>query len=180
MIEKIFALLLVYQAKHYICDYPLQIRWMIGKFRKDWTFLLPLLAHAGVHGLFTLAICLVVAPSLWWLSLFDATIHFFMDRIKAGPKYLGKFKALSAKEFETYFNKLKFAQGSIKIAEEMLAKADGDSGFWKSNIDNAKKDIETSLSAFKGNTYFWWSLGLDAMVHHITHLGICYVLVTHG
>jgi hypothetical protein len=35
------------------------------------------------------------------LAIFDATIHFIMDRLKAGPKYLGRWKSLSAREFPT-------------------------------------------------------------------------------
>jgi hypothetical protein len=100
MISQIFVLLVIYQLKHFLADYPLQGAYMLGKFKPGWDFVLPLLAHVGVHGLFTLAIVLWYNPSLWWLSLFDMASHFVMDRVKASPKYLGRFKALSANEFK--------------------------------------------------------------------------------
>jgi hypothetical protein len=90
--ELVFTLLLIFQAKHFIADYPLQGKYMLGKFKADWSFFLPLLAHAGVHAAFTLAIALYFKPGLWWLSLVDLVVHFCVDRIKAGPKYLGRFK----------------------------------------------------------------------------------------
>jgi hypothetical protein len=33
------------------------------------------------------------------LALFDFAMHFVVDRIKASPRLLGRFKALSAKEY---------------------------------------------------------------------------------
>ena len=122
---ELFALLAVFQAKHFVADFPLQGTWMLGKFRPGWDFVGPLAVHAGVHGAMTLAVALFVAPQLWWLGLLDMLVHFTMDRIKAGPKYLGR---------------------------------------WKPD-----------------NKYFWWSLGLDQMVHHMTHYVCIYFLVTtHG
>ena len=119
----LFLLLVLYQLKHFTCDYPLQNEYMLGKFKAN-GWILPLSAHAGVHALGTLVITIsLVSPLLAVLfALFDFTIHFIMDRIKASPKLLGKFKA-DEKEF-------------------------------------------------------WWALGFDQMVHHITHymiiLGVIY------
>ena len=87
-----FILLVVYQIKHFICDFPLQFGYMLNKIRPGWDFILPLTLHAGVHFLFTLMICLWLRPDLWWLSIFDFAVHFVMDRIKAGPNYLGRFR----------------------------------------------------------------------------------------
>lgn len=36
-------------------------------------------------------IVLILAPHLWWLALLDVVIHFIMDRIKSGPRYLGRY-----------------------------------------------------------------------------------------
>lgn len=112
---------IMYQIKHFICDYPLQTPYMLGKFKPGWEFLGPLAAHCGVHALFTFTLSSYL---LWdrestfffagWLASVDFVIHFIMDRIKAGPKYLGRFKDMYHK-------------------------------------------------------YFWWSLGFDQMVHHLTH-----------
>lgn len=97
MIARVFLLLLAYQAKHFLADYPLQGRYMLGKFRDDWGFVLPLAAHASVHALGTLAI------AVWFvgwravpLALFDAAVHFAMDRLKASRRYLGRYKPLTA------------------------------------------------------------------------------------
>ena len=92
MIELIFTLLLLFQLKHFLCDYPLQGKYMLGKFKAGWAWVVPLLAHVGVHAVGTLAICLAFKPELWYLCFLDAILHFGMDRIKAGPKYLGRFK----------------------------------------------------------------------------------------
>jgi len=102
----VFILLVVYQEKHYLADFPLQTWWMLGKFKeKGWV--LPLACHAGVHALFTLIITLFVAPRMWWLCLVDFVIHFAMDRIKASPKLLGRFKSLCQHDFEHKSNMTK-------------------------------------------------------------------------
>jgi hypothetical protein len=84
-------LVAVFQVKHFVADFLLQTRYQLGKFKADWGFFLPLLSHAGTQAAFTLAICLIVCPTLWWLALVDLVAHFVMDRVKAGPKYLGRF-----------------------------------------------------------------------------------------
>jgi len=89
MIFEIFSLLFIFQLKHFFVDYPLQGKYMLGKFKPGWGFFFPLLLHASVHAMFTLAICLWLAPHLWWLAIADLLIHFIMDRVKAGPRYLG-------------------------------------------------------------------------------------------
>ncbi|UZV41319.1 hypothetical protein vBVpaMR16F_253 [Vibrio phage vB_VpaM_R16F] len=127
----IFVLLLIFQFKHWLCDYPLQTPYMLQKFKlKGWV--LPLACHAGVHSLLTLFV-LTSVYFIWettltydtvlLLSIFDFTIHFITDRIKAHPNLGGKYK-----------------------------------------MDNPK---------------FWWSLGADQMVHHITHYMIILMIVTH-
>lgn len=128
----IFYLLVVYQIKHFLADFPLQGKYMLNKFQPGWDFLLPLTAHAAIHALFTFIISLSYLFHKTYplmdielplkLALLDFVVHFTMDRIKAGPKYLGRFKDMY-------------------------------------------------------NYKFWWSLGLDQMVHHLTHYFIIYQLV---
>lgn len=117
----LFALLIVFQLKHFLADYPLQGKYMLGKFKDGWDWVIPLLAHSSVHFIFTLMICSIVNPSLWWLALVDFVIHFSMDRIKAGKNFLGRFK-----------------------------------------IEDKR---------------FWWSLGFDQMVHHLTHYFVIWMLI---
>ncbi len=118
-----FLLLAIYQVKHFIADFPLQREYMLRKMRAGWDFVPPLSVHCGVHATLTLSIVLYFAPSLWWLAVVDFVLHFLMDRIKSGPKYLGRFNDL-------------------------------------------------------GKPAFWNCLGLDQMVHHLTHFFFVFMLVT--
>lgn len=138
-ITRIFLLLIAFQIKHWLADYPLQGRYMLGKFRDDWGFFFPLLAHVGVHAGFTLLIALgtgaTVALALI-CTLFDASAHFVMDRIKASKRYLGRWQTLTTDTARTATKKQ-----------------------WRSN------------------DYFWWTVGFDQAVHHLTHYVIIWWLV---
>jgi len=146
-------LLVIYQWKHFLADYPFQGAYMLQKFRPDWGFFLPLTAHAGVHAAMTFLIVVFVEPALAApLALFDFVVHFIMDRIKAGPKYLGRFKNFSGKEYMT----------EIKPILDKL--------------EHGSKPPQEIADRLKSNTYFWWSLGLDQKVHHLTHYVIILVV----
>jgi hypothetical protein len=150
--QLVFVLLIVYQLKHFIIDYPLQGRYMLGKFKPGWDFVLPLTAHAGLHGLGTAVICFAFGrPNLALpLALLDFTIHFIMDRIKASPRWLGRFKTVTAEQFKNDTAALNSAKGK----EVHVLTAIG--------LDAAKKRL-------RDNKFFWYSLGFDQMVHHLTH-----------
>lgn len=108
--ETIFLLLIVFQVKHFLADYPLQTPYMLRKFLPGWDFFLPLVTHAGFHAILTLNICYAFSGNItlsMQLATFDFVIHFIMDRIKAGPKYLGRFKALAASEYMNATHKQK-------------------------------------------------------------------------
>ena len=133
MIDQIFLLLVIFQIKHWVCDYPLQTPFMLQKSqREDWAY--PLFCHTRVHALFTLLISATFL-SLYsdmsvqdyarvsvWLMFMDGVVHFIVDRVKAHPALGGRWKA-----------------------------------------DNPK---------------FWWALGVDQSLHHLTHYVIIYFLVT--
>ena len=91
MIE-IFILLVLFQLKHFICDFTLQNEYMLGKLsRTNW--IKPLAAHASVHAAGTGIIALVFAPSLTlFLVLADFILHFIVDRLKASPDLGGRWK----------------------------------------------------------------------------------------
>ncbi len=153
MIFTIFALLVVYQLKHFVADYPLQGRYMLGKFKPGWEFVLPLLAHVGVHAAGTLGIALafgVSAPRALLLALFDAGVHFTMDRIKASPRLMGRWKPLTA---DQYVSSQKTLSGPPMSDDEFIQ------ALW---ISEAKRKL-------LGNKLFWWALGFDQLVHHLTH-----------
>lgn len=125
MVAEILILLVVFQVKHFLADYPLQNRYMLGKFLPGWAFFFPLLSHVMVHGLFTFFIVLAWTGDdmlAMMLASLDGLVHFLMDRLKAGPRYLGR---------------------------------------WKHD-----------------SPFFWWALGLDQMVHHLTHYLIIWITVT--
>jgi hypothetical protein len=121
----VFQLMIVFQVKHLLGDYIFQTNWMVaGKTRADIGFVFPLTVHVLVHALLTLAIVYVVNKELWWLAVFDFVVHFVMDRIKSGPRYLGRY-------------------------------------------NNPAKSS------------FWICLGIDQMVHHLTHYAIVWWLLLH-
>ena len=98
-LQLVFILLLIYQVKHYIADFPLQREYMLRKTMPNWDFAIPLALHCSVHTLGTFIICMIYAPSLWWLALVDFAIHFVIDRLKSGPRYFGRFNNLSKPGF---------------------------------------------------------------------------------
>jgi hypothetical protein len=102
-----FVLLLIFQLKHFVADFPLQREYMLRKFSPDWDFLLPLTTHCLVHATMTMAVVLVFNPKLWWLAFADFGLHFVMDRIKSSPRYLGRYNNLSR---PGYWNALGFDQ----------------------------------------------------------------------
>lgn len=80
----ILVLYLVFRVKQVLCDFFLQTPWMA--LEKGRPFgeggAKPLFAHASIHAVFTLAIVLLYAPSLWWLGPLDFVIHGIVDRLK--------------------------------------------------------------------------------------------------
>ncbi len=157
----IWILLATYQLKHLAADYFLQGSYMLGKFQKFPLYIKPLLAHAGVHASMTFLIGLFFVSPLvaTLLGLLDGAIHFIVDRIKASPDMLGRFKALSTKEYreimyeeEHYIKKFPGTQTTLNLKEE-----------------HAKK--------LKSNIYFWWALGADQMAHHLTHYLLIYLML---
>ncbi len=107
-LELAFILMLFFQLKHFLCDFPLQRGYMLNKIRPGWDFIPPLAAHCLVHSTFTVAVTLIVRPHLWLLLfLVDFITHFIMDRLKAGPNYMGRFRD---KTKASYWNCLGFDQ----------------------------------------------------------------------
>lgn len=96
VVSYIFALLIIFQLKQFLADFPLQNRYMLQKTRSDWSFIPPLALHCAIHAVITLGIVMLIIPSLWWLAFVDFVTHFTMDRIKAGPRYLGRFRDTSS------------------------------------------------------------------------------------
>lgn len=162
----VFVLLLLFQFKHFIADYPLQNAYMLGKF-KDKGWVVPLSAHCAVHAVFTFIISAYFGLGLAFaMAALDFIIHFIMDRTKASPKMLGKYKAISKDEFRSLIESKQLSLEGIKFAETYPLLA-----------EESKRRLTEIDSRFKSNTYFWWSLGLDQAVHHLTHYLIIFILV---
>jgi hypothetical protein len=146
----IFQLLLLFQFKHYFADFPLQTSYMLGKFKSGEEWILPLFAHSAVHGLFTFVIVYFFRSDLAiHLAATDLIAHSIMDRIKASPALLGRFKALSSRE-------MRIVKRGPSIPSQIVP-------------------FEQSL---RSNTYFWWSLGFDQMFHHMTHYYIIWRILS--
>lgn len=162
----VFVLLLLFQVKHFISDYPLQNTYMLGKF-KDKGWVAPLSAHCLVHAVFTFLISLYFGLGIAFvMGALDFIVHFVMDRVKADPKMLGKYKAISKDEFRSLVDSRQLSLEGVKFAKSypLLAK-------------ESQRRLTEIDSRFKSNTYFWWSLGLDQAVHHLTHYLIIFILV---
>lgn len=141
---------------------------MLAKFKPGWEFVKPLTAHCGVHAAMTALISSIFllcrsGPGYgllpFGLAAFDFVVHFVMDRIKASPKLLGRYKALSASEM----------MGVLSLV---------DMGSQPKPHPELKIAAEGAFRQLRSNRFFWWSLGLDQMVHHLTHYAIIYWLVT--
>lgn len=164
MLTTVFVLLCLYQLKHFLADYPLQRPWMLGKFLPGWSFVLPLAAHCAVHGAMTFGIALWFGSPLLALGLaaFDFTAHFVMDRIKASPKWMGRWKPLTAKEYMDIQKVIAVgpvAPGRSQVADLPYLHAKG---------------------KLRSNRLFWHSIGVDQMVHHLTHYAIIAALLLHS
>lgn len=95
-----FLLLVIFQFKQYLADFPLQRQYMLtGKIQKGWDFVVPLAIHCTVHATLTLAILLVADSRMWWLCFVDFVMHFAMDRFKSSPRFLGRFNDLQKAAF---------------------------------------------------------------------------------
>ena len=99
VVTYIFAHLVIFQVKQFAADFPLQNRYMLQKTRSDWSFIPPLALHCAIHAAITLFIVALILPKLWWLAIVDFFLHFTMDRIKAGPRYLGRFRDTNSVRF---------------------------------------------------------------------------------
>lgn len=123
---EIFIMLVLFQLKHFAADFPLQTQYMLGKFKRE-EWILPLAFHSTVHAGLTLVIAMAFTNSISLIivvTIIDFVIHFTMDRIKASPDLLGRWKPT--------------------------------------------------------DSMFWNMVGIDQMVHHLTHYFIIYLIVIQG
>jgi len=156
----IFILLIVFQIKHLLADYLLQNEYMLGKFKqRGW--IMPLAAHSAVHGAFTMAIVYVYSSDLTLsigLSGLDMALHFIMDRVKASPNLLGKYKAIDRREYLALTDELALAE-------------------WEADSTGIRLTKQKLSDKMRDNKIFWLSLGFDQMFHALTHYLIIYIII---
>lgn len=98
---ELFTLLVLFQIKHFICDFPLQNQYMLGKMQAT-GWVLPLAAHAFVQASGTWLVLhawgllfdkdyYAYIDVIIGLAILDFIIHFTVDRIKASPTLGGRF-----------------------------------------------------------------------------------------
>lgn len=93
-------LAVLFQIKHFLCDYPFQTPYMLGKFKGGTAWILPLASHATVHlagTATTMNLWALMTGTHWplwiaFLPLLDFAVHFAVDRIKASPEWGGRWK----------------------------------------------------------------------------------------
>ena len=66
----IFIIYTAFRVKQVVCDFFLQTSWMANVKGNPFNMggAKALGAHAGIHGVFTLFLMLLFAPSMWWLG----------------------------------------------------------------------------------------------------------------
>lgn len=74
------VLYVAFVVKHVLADFVVQSAWMARGKEQERDWIIPLAAHAACHAALTLALVLMIRPSLWWLSLLDFAIHGGIDR----------------------------------------------------------------------------------------------------
>jgi Protein of unknown function (DUF3307) len=82
-IQIALTVLYALNVKHFIADYSLRNAF-INRKSNERGWLLPMTAHAGIHGLLTFVIVAFVSNTQTALIafLFDAVSHFIIDRLK--------------------------------------------------------------------------------------------------
>jgi len=179
IVPLIFLLLVVFNYKQLVADWLLQTDYHQRKAARGWDFLGPLLSHVSNHFIFT---TLISAGVLFYfdhpaplgfgmlIGLGDGIVHFYFDRIKAGPKYMGRWKMRSGHQ--------------VLCCKEILAAKPGDR-YFEPTFDQwceyeeylLKLDQRDARRALHGNRLFWWSLGFDQSVHHLTNYAAIYAVL---
>ena len=118
----IFAVLVILEVKHFLCDYPLQTKYQVtnkGTYGHPGGII-----HSGLHVIGTSVAFLVITPT--------------------------------------------FAVGAAILVGEFLVHY---------HIDWAKDQVMRRTGLTSTDSAFWWTLGTDQLLHHLTYVGITAILV---
>lgn len=162
----IFLMLILFEIKHFLFDFVFQTKYHLGKFNADGSFYWPLVSHSAWVACLTPAILGIagygrhveLVAIAWGIDFWS---HFFIDRLKAGPKYLGRFKALSAQEYQVCNKAVYNSQIYYDI-----------------NGNQKFMDTPEALKKLRGNWMYFVSIGIDQMAHHLVYLAIIYMAVS--
>lgn len=86
MSSTVLILFILFQVKHFLCDFPLQTSYMLGKGKGGLAWILPLATHCAVHSIFTLGIILFFKSEFYWIAGLEFLCHFVIDRMKVSYK----------------------------------------------------------------------------------------------
>lgn len=85
--QMVLIMMLSFIIKHYLADFPLQTPYMLKKGAGGTSWILPLLAHSSVHGVFSALILVAFGYTQFvWLAVAELAVHFIIDRVKATYK----------------------------------------------------------------------------------------------
>ena len=108
-VSQIFVLLLAFQIKQLLCDYPIQPEFLLKRFQSS--SVNGLLLYSFFHGFFTLAICLILTtasfPLAAGLALLDVGIDFVLGLTRSKSDLLARFRPLDLQEFTVASRKAK-------------------------------------------------------------------------
>ena len=82
-LSAVFAILLYLQAKHFVCDYPLQTQYMVAN---KGTYGHPGILHAAIHTFFTLPVFVIVPASFTvaaGVAVSEFLLHYHIDYISS-------------------------------------------------------------------------------------------------
>jgi hypothetical protein len=87
--------------KHFLADFVFQTEWMVRGKGSESGWFTPLLAHAGVHQLFTTTILLFFIEPFVAISVgvVENWLHITIDRVKASPDLLGRYSRIDKPAF---------------------------------------------------------------------------------
>lgn len=92
----LLLLMLLFAVKHFLADVTFQTEPQTQGKGKAKGWFIPLLCHAGTHGMFTAMIMTAWTRSVnlgLLCGIFDTISHFIIDRIKSSPHLLGKYRS---------------------------------------------------------------------------------------
>ena len=101
MESEALVLVILFNVKHVLGDFVLQSSNMaIGKGKENWEFVSPLSFHCLVHVILSaIVIVLFMDVKYLWFLPTEFVVHFFIDRLKSGPKYGGRFSMTKEPRF---------------------------------------------------------------------------------